>query len=254
MELMGIDIGGSGIKGAVVDTHAGELVTDRHRIPTPKKATPDKVADVVAELVEHFDWEGPIGCTFPGVVQHGVVHTAANVDDSWIEADAGSVFSKATGHQAIDVVNDADAAGLAEMSHGAGKGRLDTVLLLTLGTGIGSALFTDGILVPNTELGHLEVRGKEAEHRAAESVREDDDLSWHKWAKKLDEVLETYQRLLNPSLIIIGGGVSKKSEKYLPRLERVTCEVIPAELLNEAGIVGAAMAARGGAPKAGTGS
>lgn len=241
MQLLGIDIGGTGIKGAVVDPTRGELVTDRFRIETPQPATPDAVAGVVGQIVQHFDWSGPVGATFPGVVAHGVIGTAANVDDSWIGVDAGARFSEATGC-AVTVVNDADAAGLAEMLHGAGKGRADTVLLLTLGTGIGSALFVDGVLVPNTELGHVEVDGHEAEKRAAESVREREELSWHKWAHRLNKVLATLERLVNPQLIIIGGGVSKKSEKFFPHLE-TRAELVAAHLLNQAGIVGAAMAA-----------
>lgn len=241
MQLLGIDIGGTGIKGAVVDPDRGELVTERHRIETPHPATPDAVTDVVGQLARHFSWDGPIGCTFPGVVAHGIVGTAANVDDAWIGVDAGARFSEATGCP-VTVLNDADAAGLAEMVHGAGKGRADTVLLLTLGTGIGSALFVDGLLVPNTELGHVEVDGEEAEKRAAESVREREDLSWHKWAHRLNRVLHTLERLINPQLIIIGGGVSKKSDKFFPHLE-TRAELVAAHLRNQAGIVGAAMAA-----------
>lgn len=248
MTLLGIDIGGTGIKGAVVDTSKGELATDRFRIDTPHPATPDAVAGVVGEIVEHFEWTGSLGCTFPGVVRRGVITTAANVDDAWIGVDGAALFTKTTGC-ASTVVNDADAAGLAEIRHGAGKDRLGTVLLLTLGTGIGSALFTDGVLVPNTEFGHLEVNGQEAEKRAAESIREDDDLSWHKWAKQLGHVLDALEALLGPDLIIIGGGVSKKSDKFFPHLE-TRAELVAAHLRNQAGIVGAAMAAmpRGSAP------
>jgi polyphosphate glucokinase len=241
MELLGIDIGGTGIKGAVVDVDKGELATDRMRIDTPHPATPDAVADVVAEIVAHFEWTGPFGCTFPGVVQHGRVESAANVDKSWIDIDAAARFAQTAGAPCT-VINDADAAGLAEMRHGAGKDRGGTVLLLTLGTGIGSALFTEGVLVPNTELGHVKVHGHDAEKRAAESAREREDLSWHKWAHRLNDVFAVLEHLLNPDLLIIGGGVSKKSEKFFPHLE-TRAELVAAHLLNQAGIVGAAMAA-----------
>jgi polyphosphate glucokinase len=241
MAILGIDIGGTGIKGAVVDTTKGELATDRLRIDTPHPATPDAVAGVVAQITEHFAWSEPLGLTFPGVVRRGVVETAANVDHAWLGVDAAAVFAEATGCPAT-VVNDADAAGLAEMHHGAGKDRSGTVLLLTLGTGIGSALFTGGALVPNTEFGHLEVDGEEAEKQAAESVREHDDLSWHKWSKKLGHVLDALEGLLSPELIIIGGGVSKKSDKFFPHLD-TRAELVAAHLRNQAGIVGAAMAA-----------
>jgi polyphosphate glucokinase len=225
----------------VVDPAKGELVTDRLRIETPHPATPDAVADVVGQIVKHFEWSGPVGCTFPGVVRRGTIESAANVDQAWVGVDAAALFAQTTECPAT-VVNDADAAGLAEMLHGAGKGRSGTVLLLTLGTGIGSALFVDGILVPNTEFGHVQVHGHDAEKRAAESVREKEDLSWHKWAHRLNEVLATLEHLLSPELIIIGGGVSKKSEKFFPHLE-TRAELVAAHLLNQAGIVGAAMAA-----------
>jgi polyphosphate glucokinase len=239
--LLGIDIGGTGIKGAPVDTARGELTADRLRILTPPGAKPQDVAKVVSEVVGHFDSSGPIGCTFPAVIQHGVARTAANVDPSWIGTDAQQLLSASTGRPTV-VVNDADAAGIAEMQFGAGKGVKGTVLLLTLGTGIGSALFFDGELVPNTELGHLEVHGHEAEKRASEKVREDEDMSWDKWAKRLDDVLQTYEALLCPDLMILGGGASKKFDKFSEHLHTRT-KVVPAELLNEAGIVGAALAA-----------
>jgi polyphosphate glucokinase len=236
---LGIDIGGTGIKGAPVDTTTGELVAPRFRIPTPHPATPSAVAETVAEIAKHFDWTGPMGATFPAVVKDGVTQTAANVDPTWIGADAGKVLSDATGAP-VTVINDADAAGLAEMEFGAAKGRQDTVIVITLGTGIGSALFSRGHLVPNTELGHLQIRGKDAEHRAAESVREELNLSWKKWARRLNEYFAHLEALLWPDLIVIGGGVSKKSDKFLPLL-MTRAEVVPAQLLNEAGIVGAAV-------------
>lgn len=236
---LGIDIGGTGIKGAPVDTNTGELVAPRLRIPTPHPATPSAVANVVAEIAKHFDWTGPIGATFPAVVKQGVTHTAANVDPAWIGTDAAAVLSEAAGAP-VTVVNDADAAGLAEMEFGAGKGRQDTVVVVTLGTGIGSAVFSRGHLVPNTELGHIQIRGKDAERRAAESVRESQQLSWKKWAKRLNEYFAQLEALLWPDLIVIGGGVSKKSERFLPLLT-TRAEVVPAQLLNDAGIVGAAV-------------
>ncbi len=242
--ILGIDIGGTGIKGAPCDTRAGQLITARQRILTPKPATPDAVAEVVADIAKHFDWTGPIGATFPAVVQRGVIATAANVDKSWIGTDAAALFSKVTGAQAT-VVNDADAAGIAEMEFGAGQHRTGTVVVVTLGTGIGSAVFSDGALIPNTELGHLQIRGKDAERRASELVREFKQLSWKQWAKRLNEYFEHLEALLWPDLIVIGGGISKKSEKFLPLL-KTRAEVVPAKLLNDAGIVGAAIAARQG--------
>lgn len=241
MQRLGIDIGGSGIKGAPVDLDAGTFAQERLRIPTPEGGKPADVAKVVAEIVAHFpDVDGPVGCTFPAVMSNGVALTAANVDDSWIGTDAQALFKQAAGRDFV-VVNDADAAGIAEMRYGAGNGERGVVLMLTLGTGIGSALFVDGVLVPNTEFGHLEVNGKEAEHLAAESVRETHDLKWKEWAERLDEVIAAMDRVLWPELIMIGGGVSKKSEKFLPHLNP-RARVIPAQLLNDAGIIGAALA------------
>ena len=241
MQRLGIDIGGTGIKGALVDTETGALVSERIKIATPHPATPPDVVDVVEELVAQSGHDGPIGCTFPAVVMHGVVRTAANVDDSWIGVDAASLIGDRLGVP-VTIVNDADAAGVAEMAHGAGRGQAGTVLLLTLGTGIGSALFVDGYLVPNTELGHLEVRGKEAEHRASNTVRKEKDLSWSHYGKHLDGVLQEYESLFSPDLFILGGGISKKTDKFLPSIS-VSAPVVPAELLNNAGIVGAAMVA-----------
>ncbi|SEG39420.1 polyphosphate glucokinase [Nonomuraea solani] len=236
MNVLGIDIGGSGIKGAPVDTKAGELVEERLRIPTPEPSGPDEVAAVVAEIVKHFHWNGPVGVTFPGVVMDGVIRSAANVAHSWVGVDAAALFGGAT------VLNDADAAGLAEMTFGRGKGERGTVLVLTFGTGIGSALFTDEVLVRNTELGHLELRGKDAEHRASARVREEHDLTWEKWAERVEEYLRHVEMLFSPSLIIIGGGASKKADKFLPHVDIAT-PVVPAALQNEAGIIGAAHAA-----------
>ncbi|GAA0989958.1 ROK family protein [Acrocarpospora macrocephala] len=236
MNVLGIDIGGSGIKGAPVDTKTGELVEDRYRIPTPDPSTPDAVADVVQKIIKHFSWKGPIGITFPGVIINGEIRTAANVDRSWIGVDGRALFGKNT-----HVLNDADAAGIAEMTFGAGQGHQGVVLVLTFGTGIGSALFTGGKLVPNTEFGHIEIRGKDAEARASDQARSEKELSWGNWAGRVEEYLLQMERLLSPNLIIIGGGVSKKAKKFLPDVT-INTPILPAMLLNEAGIVGAALA------------
>jgi len=241
MEILGIDIGGSGIKGAPVDVETGALTADRCKILTPEPATPEAVAQVVAELVHHFEWQGPLGCTFPSVVRRGVVYTAANVDKSWIGVDGHEIFGDATGLP-VTLLNDADAAGVAEMRFGAGRGQDGVVMLLTFGTGIGSALFTDGALVPNTELGHLEFRGGEAEHYAAARFRKEDKLSWHEWGHRVDLYLRYIDRLFSPDLVILGGGVSRKFEKFSEALSDVP-NVVPAVLENEAGIVGAALVA-----------
>ncbi len=244
-QTLGIDIGGTGIKAAPVDVAKGTLTADRIRLDTPHPAKPDAVADVVRELVQRFSWAGQAGITFPGVVTGGTVRSAANLDKAWIGTDARGLFGRATG-LAVTVLNDADAAGLAEMKFGAGAGQKGTVLMLTFGTGIGSALFVDGVLVPNTEFGHIEIRGKEAEKRASEFAREEGDLSWGKWAGRVDEYVLHMEALVAPDLIIIGGGISKKSDKFLPRLTGLHARVVPAAMLNDAGIVGAAMA--GGQP------
>ena len=238
---LGIDIGGSGIKGAPVDTGAGQLVAERFRIATPQPATPDAVSRCVAEIVRHFSWSGPIGVTMPGVVKHGVVLTAANIDKAWIGTDADALFGAATGNP-VTVMNDADAAGIAEMRFGAGKGRDGVVIMITLGTGIGFAVFNDGVLLPNVEMGHIEMHGHDAETLASARVREEHDESWKKWADKVDDYLDRIDNLLWPDLIIIGGGVSKKSEKFFPYLD-TRAELVAATLLNDAGIVGAALAA-----------
>lgn len=235
----GIDIGGSGMKAAPVNLVDGELLADRFKILTPQPSTHEAMAAVVAKLVGHFEWSGPIGVTFPGVVRRGVIHTAANVDKSWIGTDADTLFTKAAGMD-VHVVNDADAAGLAEMRYGAGRQRTGVVIVMTFGTGIGSGLFVDGVLVPNTELGHLEVDGRDAETRAAASAREREDLSWRDWAQRVERYLRTVVRLFSPDLIIVGGGASRKADRWLP-LMNVGAEVVPAALTNEAGIVGAAL-------------
>ncbi len=243
MELMGIDIGGSGVKGALVDTAKGAMVTDRHRIPTPQPATPEAVAGVVGEIVRFFDWQGPIGCTFPSVVRRGVVETAANVDPSWVGVDGVALFAEASGCP-VTLLNDADAAGIAEMRLGAGRGRSGTVMMLTFGTGIGSAIFNDEILLPNTELGHVEFKGMEAEHYAAGRLHEESSMSYREWGDRVNEVLHYLAGLLAPDLFIVGGGISKHFDKFSGSFD-VDVEVVPAAMRNQAGIVGAALAAMG---------
>lgn len=240
---VGVDIGGTGIKVAPVDLNEGVLAAERAREATPSPSTPDAVASLVADMVAGFDTDGPVGLAMPSVVQHGVVKTASNIDKSWIGVDAVALFSKATGRD-VDVLNDADAAGVAEMRFGAGKGQNGVVVLVTLGTGIGSGLFVNGVLVPNSELGHLHLHHGDAEDWAAESVRERDDLSWKEWAHRLSTYLKSLERLLWPDLFILGGGVSRSSHKFVPLLACVT-PVVPAALHNDAGIVGAAMFAPG---------
>jgi polyphosphate glucokinase len=240
-EALGIDIGGSGIKGAVVDLVTGSLVTDRYRLETPHPATLDAVASVVADLVGHFEWPGRIGATFPAVIQHGVALTAANVDPSWLGTDVVLTLSAAAGGP-VTVLNDADAAGLAEMRIGAGVGVPGTVVMVTFGTGIGTGLFLDGKLVPNTEFGHVEIGGADAETLAAYSVREREGLSWSKWAARVQRYLSHLELLLCPDLIIVGGGASKKAGQWLPQIELRT-PIREAVLRNNAGIVGAAFSA-----------
>lgn len=239
-----MDIGGSGIKGAPVDLDRGDLAQERHKVLTPHPATPEDVAGCVAEVVGHFDWKGPVGITFPGVVTDGLTRTAANVDKGWVDLDARTLLGDKLGLP-VTVLNDADAAGIAEMTFGAGRDRKGVVIVLTFGTGIGSALFIDGKLVPNTELGHLELHGHDAEKHASTKAKEDEDLSWHHWAHRVQKYLAHVEMLFSPELFIIGGGVSRKAEKFLPLIEHVRAEMVPAELQNNAGIVGAAMAAAG---------
>lgn len=241
MEILGIDIGGSGIKGTIVNTNLGEFCTDRLRIETPQPAKPLAVAEVVARISAHFDWQAPIGCAFPAVVRHGVALTAANVDDEWIGANAQSLLEEHTGNPVI-VLNDADAAGLAEMKFGAGRERQGLVVILTLGTGVGSSLFIDGKLVPNTEFGHLIIRGKDAELRTSDRARQVMGYGWKAWGKRLSEHIQYMEALMTPDLFIIGGGVSKKFGKFFPHI-KCDAEIVPARLRNRAGIVGAALAA-----------
>lgn len=242
MDILGIDIGGSGIKGAIVDTLRGVFLTDRHRIDTPQPSEPNAVADVVKQLVDHFSWKGAVGCTFPAIVKRGVVYSAANVDKRWIGTDAQTLFNEKTGLPFL-VLNDADAAGLAEMAFGAGHENKGIVMVLTFGTGIGSAIFVNNTLVPNTELGHLEIRGKNAERRASDAARKRKEWSWEEWAKRVNEYLAHVEFLFSPDLIIFGGGVSKRHEEFF-QLLKTNAQLVPAELLNDAGIIGAALAAR----------
>ena len=238
-KAVGIDIGGTGIKGAPVDLEKGEFAAERERIKTPSPSTPDAVAEVFVELLRHFpDSRGPVGVTVPGVVRHGVVHTAANIDEAWIGTDADRLFTDATGRD-VHVVNDADAAGLAEVRYGAAKGRRGLVIVTTLGTGIGSAMVNDGVLVPNSELGHLEIDGHDAEKKAAYSAMERDGLDWKHWAKRLQRYYDVVDALFSPDVFIVGGGVSKHADEFLPLL-KLRPEIVPAVHLNNAGILGAA--------------
>src|SRR3954464_14045023 len=239
--VMGVDIGGAGVKGAPVDVEKGTLTDERFRILTPKPGTPGAVADVVADVVDHFGWVGPIGAPFPAVVKNGVTLSAANVDKTWVGTDAAALFTQRLGSPTV-VLNDADAAGLAEMRFGAGRDQHGVVVMITLGTGIGCGMFVDGTLVPNTELGHIEINGKDAELTASELVRERKKLSWKRYAKRVERYLQRLDALLWPDLMIIGGGASKKADQFLPRI-KVRPPVVPAKLQNEAGIVGAALAA-----------
>lgn len=243
MHILGVDIGGSGIKGAIVDTASGELVTERHRIETPQPATPEAVAAVLAQLVLHFDWAGPVGCGFPAAIQHGVARTASNIAKSFIGTNIDQLFSEAT-HCPCFNVNDADAAGMAEMQFGEGAGQNGLVMLITVGTGLGTALFTEGKLLPNTELGHIYLEnGLVAEHYASDAVRKLEDLGWKSWGNRFNSYLKTMEKLFWPDLIILGGGASKKFDKFKEHLH-LEAPVKPAAFLNQAGIVGAALFAR----------
>jgi len=239
--VLGIDIGGSGIKGAPVDLATGEFISKRLRITTPQKSTPKNVAEVVGEIVENFSQiigDGPIGVTIPAVVTHGKTRSAANIDKSWIDAEAEKIFEEQLGRDIL-LVNDADAAGIAEVHYGAAAGHPGLVIMTTLGTGIGTAIVYRGVLVPNSELGHIEIDGYDAEKRAAASVREKEGLSFKEWVPRLQRYYERLEALMWPDMIVIGGGVSKNSDKFIPKL-KLNAEVVPAKLLNTAGIVGAA--------------
>ncbi|MEV6932664.1 polyphosphate--glucose phosphotransferase [Dactylosporangium sp. NPDC051485] len=246
MVVLGIDIGGSGIKGAPVDLATGVFAADRVRIETPQPADVTSVVATVKAVAGSFDPAASVGITFPAVVQHGVTKTAANVDKSWVDAPAEQLFTEALGRP-VTVLNDADAAGVAELEYGAGKGVGGLVVMVTFGTGIGSALFIDGHLVPNTELGHLQMsglhlHGGDAEDYASDRIRESEDLGWPQWAERVQTYLRHLHALLWPDLIIIGGGVSKKAERFLHMVD-VPTKVVPAALQNNAGIVGAALLA-----------
>lgn len=239
MEVLGIDVGGSGIKGAPVNIETGELTEERFRIPTPKPATPEAVADTIKEIVDHFGWSGKVGVGFPAAILNGVVKTAANIDKSWIGVQINSFLSEKTNCD-VYVGNDADVAGLAEIKFGGGKGQKGVVILLTVGTGVGTVLFVDGKLLPNTELGHLEFKGSTIEEYAADSVRKKEDLSWKHWGKRFNKVLCYFEDMFYPDMIIIGGGISKKIDKFQNQI-KIQTKLIPAQLLNEAGIIGAAI-------------
>ena len=240
MQVLGIDIGGSGIKGAIVNTHTGELLTPRIRIATPSPSKPKRVARVVADIAQQLAWRGPIGIGFPAPIRDGVTLLAANVHHKWTGLDAKSLFNNMIGLPCY-VLNDADAAGLAEMKFGAGRGRQGTVMIITIGTGLGTALFTDGYMVPNAEFGHLEINCEDAEYRASDAARKREKLSWKRWGKRFDRFLRRLELYLRPDLFILGGGISKKADKFMPYLT-VEAEVVTAQLLNNAGIVGAALA------------
>lgn len=239
MKILGIDIGGSAVKAAIVETRTGKLVTDRLRIKTSQPSKPGEVAGIFAEVTQHFNWSGKIGCGFPAVIQKGIAQTASNIDKSWIGTNLVELFREAS-KCPVDVINDADAAGLAEMRFGAGRGNNGVVVLITVGTGLGSALFTRRKLFPNTEFGHFYLHGHIAEKYAADSVRKNENLSWKKWAKRFNKYLKHLEMLLSPDLFIIGGGASKKYEKFFPHIT-VRANVVAAQLGNEAGIVGAAL-------------
>ncbi len=240
MHVLGIDVGGSGIKGAPVDTATGKLVEERFRIPTPHPITPKAVAKTIRKITDHFHWQGPIGCGFPAVITKGNVRTAANIHKTWIGTDAQKLFRDATSCP-VEVLNDADAAGLAELKFGAIRNNTGVAVLITVGTGLGTVLFIDRTLVPNTEFGHLQMNGMIAEQYASDAVRKREDFSWKKWAKRFNEYLLYLELLLRPDLFVIGGGASKKSDKFFKHLT-ITTPIIPTQLLNEAGIIGSAVA------------
>ena len=250
MQILGIDVGGSGIKAALVETADGSLLTERIRIETPRPATPQAVGKVLQTLVRQLNWKGPVGVGFPAAIQHGIARTAANIDKSFIGLPVADYFAEQTGCE-VYAANDADVAGLAEMHFGAGRDVPGVVLIVTIGTGLGTALFTDGQLLPNSELGHILLdNGHEAERYASEAVRVTKKLKWKEWGKRLDHCLETLERLHWPDLMVLGGGVSKKLEKFAPMIS-VRTPVVAAKFLNQAGIVGAALFAESRIRRAG---
>ena len=240
MHVLGIDIGGSSLKAAPVDLATGQLLAPRHRLATPQRLAPPEMAAAVADVARHFRWRGPIGCGFPGVVRQGLVSFVGNLDPTFVGVNVGESFSAACGTP-VSVINDADAAGLAEVRFGAGRGRKGSVLMLTFGTGVGSGLFLDGHLVPNTEFGHLPLHGQAAERWVAASVKEELGLGYAEWAARVNEYLRLVALVVNPGVIIVGGGISACHEEWLKSLD-VPVPVVPAEFFNEAGIVGAALA------------
>jgi polyphosphate glucokinase len=243
MDILGIDVGGSALKGAIVDVNTGKMITERVKIATPEGAKPADMAGVVTQIVKQLNWKGPIGCGFPAVVKNGVAYSAANIDQSWIGTNVSKLFSEAA-QCPVFTANDADVAGLAELEFGAGREYInEIVLILTLGTGIGTALFVGGHLMPNMELGHIEIRGKDAEKRASAAQKTNKKLSYRRWAEHLQEYLERIEALINPDVIILGGGISKDSDKFMQYLH-TRAKLLPAMLLNQAGIVGAAMYAK----------
>lgn len=237
----GIDVGGSGIKGARVNLETGEFIGERIKILTPQPATPDAVAETIVEILRIAEWDGPVGITIPSVVRNQHTLTAANIDPSWVNLDLEELFRRHLGDRPFTALNDADAAGLAEIAYGGHEIPQGLVMLLTFGTGIGSALINNGQLIPNSELGHLIVGGKEAESFASSAAKDRDELGYGKWSRRVNKVMSEYERLLFPELFIVGGGISRKAEKWVPRLE-LNAPVVPATLRNTAGIVGAAMA------------
>ena len=240
MQVLGIDFGGTGIKGAIVDTLKGELVTERLRLPTPERSRPKDVAEVINQLVTSFSWKARIGLGFPAIIKKGIALNAANISKKWINLNVETLLKERTGCE-VFVLNDADAAGYAEMTFGAGREfQKSIVLMLTLGTGIGSAIFVNGQLLPNTEFGHIQIRGKDAEHRASDVIRQEKQLSWKSWSKRFQEFLEQMEMLINPDVIIIGGGASKYYEKFFGYLD-THAKILPAYFFNQAGIIGAAM-------------
>ncbi|MFG0872832.1 polyphosphate--glucose phosphotransferase [Aeromonas media] len=239
MQMLGVDIGGSGIKGCLVDTETGELIGERHRIATPQPATPAAVAHTLKALVEHFQWKGPVGCGFPATIHNGIAKNASNIDKSWIETDAAHLFADVTGLP-CHVLNDADAAGLAEMRFGTGRDRKGVIILITVGTGIGTAVFVNGQLLPNTELGHLILEGMVAEHYCSDAVRKREDLSWNRWGKRFNKYLARLEFLFSPDLFILGGGSAAKLDKFIDRIE-TRAPLVAAANLNQAGIIGAAL-------------
>ncbi len=247
MEILGVDVGGTGIKGAPVNIDTGTQLAERFRIPTPPPGKPQQMAEVVAQIAQHFQWKGPIGIGFPAAVRGGIVVTASNISKKWLGENSAEIFSKATSCP-VCVINDADAAGLAEMSFGAGRDRKGVVFVVTIGTGLGTALFTDGVLLPNAELGHIEIDGQEAEKGASDAARKREEMTWMKWGKRFNQYLSTLEQLFWPDVFILGGGVSKKYDLFSPAIQ-IQTEVVLAHFLNEAGIIGAALSARSCLPE-----